>query len=117
MGTTPAILFRKPYLRNDRNRVTGHLLEGRVGILLDGSSFAHVLPMGFFAFFHSVEDVSLNSKSATFMRLLRYLGAFLAVILPSGYLSINYFHPEALPTEMALAVAGAREKVPFPGFF
>jgi spore germination protein KA len=113
----PSIPFPQSLSTERPDRVAPHLLEGRVAVLLEGASFVHVLPVGLFGFFHSVEDISLGSKVASFMRILRYLGAFIAVVLPSGYLSINYFHPEALPTEMALAVAGAREKVPFPAFF
>ena len=35
-------------------------------------------------------------------------------MLPALYLSIANFHQEALPTELLLAIAGARERVPFP---
>ena len=38
-------------------------------------------------------------------------------ILPSLYISICYFHPEAAPTELLLAIAGSRENVPFPAGF
>lgn len=48
------------------------------------------------------------------MRLLRIAGIVLSILLPSMYLAINYFHQEALPTELVLAIASARERVPFP---
>jgi spore germination protein KA len=44
-------------------------------------------------------------------------GALISTVLPSLYLSISYFHPEAMPTELLLAVAGSRENVPFPAWF
>jgi len=37
-----------------------------------------------------------------------------ASILPAVYIAISYYHPEALPTDLALAIAGARERIPFP---
>ncbi|MPN15650.1 hypothetical protein SDC9_162984 [bioreactor metagenome] len=51
---------------------------------------------------------------ADFTRLLRLLGTILSIVLPALYLSIATFHQEALPTELLLAIAGARERVPFP---
>lgn len=96
------------------DRTVASLAEGRVAILLNGTPFAHLVPVSFFTFFHSAEDFSLKTPIGSVMRLLRMLGTLLAVILPAGYLSIIYFHPEALPTDMALAIAGARERVPFP---
>lgn len=98
--------------RPDRTVVA--LAEGRVAILLNGTPFAHVVPVSFFTFFHSAEDFSLKVPIGSVTRLLRLIGTLLAVILPAVYLSIVYFHPEALPTEMILAIAGARERVPFP---
>lgn len=96
------------------DRTVASLAEGRVAILLNGTPFAHVVPVSFFTFFHSAEDFSLKTPIGSVMRMLRLMGTLLAVILPAGYLSIIYFHVEALPTEMVLAIAGARERVPFP---
>jgi len=96
------------------DRVPVHLAEGRVAILMEGSPFTIVAPFSFISLFHSAEDYNLKPIPATFMRVLRLAGVFLATILPSLYLAISYFHQEALPTELALAIAGARERVPFP---
>ncbi|MEN6412046.1 MAG: spore germination protein [Veillonellales bacterium] len=98
--------------RPDRTAV--NIVEGRVAILLDGIPFAHIAPVSFFSFFHTMEDFSLKIPAGSFMRLLRLVSSFFTITLPSIYLAINYFHPEALPTEMLLAIAGAREAVPFP---
>lgn len=113
----PNVLFPQMLSTERVDRVTAHLVEGRVAILLDGSPFAHLVPISFFTFFHSADDFSLKPWIANFMRLIRLLGTLMSVILPSLYLAISYFHPEALPTELALAIAGARERVPFPAFF
>ena len=93
------------------------LLEGRVVLLYEGVPFAHVLPVSFFTFFHSIEDFTMSPVIANFTRLLRMTGALISVVLPSVYMALSYFHPEALPTELVLAIAGAREKVPFPTMF
>jgi len=110
----PRSLFPQSMSTERPDRVAANLAEGRVAILLHGSPFAYIVPVSFFSFFQSIEDFALKSPAGTFMRILRLLGTLLAVTLPAIYLGINYFHQEALPTELALAIAAAREQVPFP---
>lgn len=110
----PHIPFPQTLSTERPDRAAVHLTEGRVALILDGSPFAHILPVSLFTFLHSIEDFSFKVPIGTFMRLLRIVGAILSVLLPSMYLAINYFHQEALPTELALAIAGDRERVPFP---
>ncbi|GBG56876.1 spore germination protein [Sporomusaceae bacterium FL31] len=110
----PSIALPQMLSTERPDRTVAALSEGRVAILLNGTPFAHVVPVSFFTFFHSAEDFSLKVPIGSVTRLLRLIGTLLAVILPAVYLSIVYFHPEALPTEMILAIAGARERVPFP---
>lgn len=96
------------------DRVAAHLSEGRIALVMENSPFVLVMPVSFFTFFHSGEDFSLRAVPANFLRLLRLFGALVSTIMPSFYIAITYFHQEALPTELVLAIAGAREEVPFP---
>ena len=113
----PSILFPQSISTERPDRTAAYLLEGQVALLYEGVPFANIVPASFFSFFHSIEDFSLKNPAGKFMRLLRLAGALLSVLLPASYLAISYFHQEALPTEMVLAIAGAREKVPFPAIF
>jgi Bacillus/Clostridium GerA spore germination protein. len=99
------------------DRVAVHLAEGRVGVIVEGSPFAIVAPINFFTLFHSGEDFSLQPAAANFLRFLRLFGTLISTVLPGLYIALTYFHQEALPTELALAIAGAREEVPFPAWF
>lgn len=110
----PAIPLPQMLSTERVDRVTAHLAEGRVAIFLDGTPFVHIVPVSFFSFFHSSDDFSLKLPLADFLRSIRLVGTLLSVTLPAAYLSIATFHQEALPTELILAIAGAREKVPFP---
>lgn len=112
----PGILFPQALSTERPDRVVAHLSEGRVAFILEGVPFAHIVPVSFFTFFHSAEDFSFKSLNSSFLRILRLVAAFTTLLLPSFYLAIYYFHPEALPTEIVLAIAGARERVPFPAF-
>lgn len=110
----PGAIFPQVLSTERPDRTVAHLSEGRVALLSEGAPFALILPISFFTFFHSIEDFTLKPPAGTLTRMLRLVGALLSVLVPSAYLAISYFHQEALPTELALAIAGAREKVPFP---
>lgn len=110
----PGVIFPQMLSTERVDRAAVNIAEGRVALVYEGVPFVHIVPVTFFSLFHSVEDFSLKPPAGSFMRLLRIVGTLVAVILPSMYLGINYFHQEAMPTELALAIAGAREKVPFP---
>lgn len=96
------------------DRVASYLSEGRVGIIVHGSPFAIVVPVTFFNLIHSPEDYYLRYPYATFLRLIRILGILFTLLLPSFYLAVTNYHHEMLPTDLLLAIASAREKVPFP---
>ena len=110
----PGIPFPQSLSTERPDRVVASLMEGKVALLYEGAPLALVLPVSFFTLFHSGEDFTYPDIVTSFMRLLRLAGAAIATLLPSVYLAISYFHQEAMPTELVLAIAGAREKVPFP---
>jgi spore germination protein KA len=96
------------------DRVAIHLAEGRLAILIDGNPFGHILPISLFTLMHSADDFSLNLYYTNMLRVVRWMSAFLSLLLPSLYLAISTFHQEALPTELLLSIAAARAQVPFP---
>ncbi|WP_413089778.1 spore germination protein [Terribacillus sp. 179-K 1B1 HS] len=96
------------------DRVMGAILEGRVGILLDGSSYALIVPATFSMMVQSPEDYYERWIPMSLIRLLRYVAAFLSIFLPSFYIAFVSFHQGLIPTDLALAIAGTRIGVPFP---
>lgn len=96
------------------DRVMGAILEGRVAILLDGSSYALIVPATFSMMVQSPEDYYERWIPMSLIRLLRYAAAFLSIFLPSFYIAFVSFHQGLIPTDLALAIAGTRVGVPFP---
>ncbi len=110
----PGIPFPQA-LRTERpDRVAAGLTEGRLAIMVDGSPFAFIMPVSLFTLFHTGEDFSIYWIGVSFSRLLRLAGALLTLIVPALYIAISYFHQEALPTDLIIFIASARERVPFP---
>lgn len=96
------------------DRVTAYLGEGRIAIIVHGSPFVIVAPITIFNLIHSPEDNYLRYPYATFLRLIRAIGILFTLFLPSLYLAVTNYHQELLPTDLLLAIASSREKVPFP---
>lgn len=90
------------------------ILAGRIAILVDGSPFALIVPAFLLDFLISTEDFNLNNIFANFLRIIRVIAFFITVLLPGIYIAVTTFHDEFLPTELLLAIGGAREKIPFP---
>lgn len=96
--------------------VAAALLEGRVAVLTDGTPFALILPVNLNFFMQVPEDYYERWLSVIGIRFFRYLGAFLATFLPSLYVALTTYHQEFIPTQLAVAIAGQREQVPYPAF-
>ncbi|EGO64367.1 spore germination protein [Acetonema longum] len=116
LGDHPIVPYPQSLSTERPDRVAAALAEGRLALLLDGSSFAIVAPISLFSLFHAAEDFAFSWIAGSFARMLRLLGALLTVSLPALYIAIVYYHQEALPTDMILAIGAARERVPIPSF-
>src|SRR5690606_21251814 len=73
-------------------------------------------PVVFFDFMRSMEDNYHVFGISLFMNLLRYLGLFICLLLPSLYIAMTSYSPDILRVELALTVAGGRIGVPYPSF-
>ncbi|SCW36671.1 spore germination protein KA [Paenibacillus tianmuensis] len=94
--------------------VASHLLEGRVGVLVDGSPDALIGPITFFQLFISPEDYYQRADIATLLRWLRVLSFLMAVLIPALYIAVVSYHQELLPHSLLISIAAQREGVPFP---
>lgn len=96
------------------DRVAANILEGKVAVIVDGNPFVMVIPCTFFALMQAPEDAYVRWPFGSFVRAIRYLALFMAMLLPAHYVAIVAFHQEFIPTDLLLVMTGAREKVPFP---
>ncbi|WP_066052549.1 spore germination protein [Robertmurraya korlensis] len=94
--------------------VCGHLLEGKMAIIVDGSPFVLTVPTLFVDFFQASEDYYQPFIMASFVRMVRYSSFMIALLLPSLYVAISTFHHELMPTQLLISIQAQREGVPFP---
>lgn len=93
-----------------------NIIEGRVGIVVDGYPFAMIVPATFNDLLQMPDDYNFNFIVGSFYRFLRWILLLVTLFLPGFYLSITEFHQEMIPTDLALSIAQSREGVPFPLF-
>lgn len=96
------------------DRVAHMLTEGHVAIFVGHSPFVLAVPVVLWSLVQTPEDAYIKFPFGTFIRLLRWSALFTAVLLPAFYIAVSNYHPEMIPTDLLLAIAGSREQVPFP---
>lgn len=73
------------------------LLEGRVGLLVDGLPLAYLAPVTLGYLMESPEDRSRDYVSASCVRVLRYGALILSLLLPGIYIAMVMYHPQWIP--------------------
>lgn len=96
------------------DKVVSCLLEGKVAILTEGTPFVLILPTSFMSLLQAPDDYYEMFPLGSFIRVLRYFGFIMSVILPGTYVAVVNFHSELIPIELLLRIAATREGVPFP---
>ena len=94
--------------------LAGKLMEGKVGIILDGTPIVLVVPAILAGFLNVNEDYYERPLSVILFRFVRYVGAFIALLAPSIYIAVTTFHQEIIPTDLLLSISAGRLGVPFP---
>lgn len=88
--------------------------EGRIGILVDGTPFALIVPYFFNENFQSIDDYCHKPYFTTFLRWVKYISFFMTILLPGAYVAIGTFHPELFPHALLFNIVSAEEATPLP---
>ncbi len=89
------------------------LLEGRVGLLVDGLPLGYLAPVDLGYFMESPEDRGTDYISASCVRVLRYLALIMSLLLPGIFVAMAIFHQEMLPLPLLRSIIESKEAVPF----
>nr|WP_295971356.1 spore germination protein [uncultured Bacillus sp.] len=96
------------------DRAASFLEEGYIVLLMSNSPSCLILPATFWSIFHSPEDHYLRMPYGNFVRILRIVAMFIAFFTSSFYVAITNYHVGMIPPDLLMAIAGTRERVPFP---
>ena len=112
----PKSLFKQVGDAEKPDILVGKMLEGRVGILVDGSPIALTLPFILIEDLQNADDYYSQPIRVTFVRILRFVGVVLAVLLPGVYVALEKFHYKILPTEFLVTIINTTQGIPFSPF-
>ena len=89
------------------------LLDGRVGLLVDGLPLGYLAPANLGYLMESPEDRSRDAISASCIRILRYGALVISLLLPAVYIAMVVFHSEWMPKDLLDTVMNAKQPRPF----
>ena len=95
------------------DKFAASLLDGRVGLLVDGIPIGYLAPSSLPAFMRTNEDLALHFLSASAIRILRWLAFAITLLLPAFYVAIAMYHAEMIPIKLLLSVIDSKQYVPF----
>ena len=98
------------------DEVCAKLLEGRVGVIVDGTPFVITVPYFFLENFQMPDDYYLNKYYTNFNRILRWIAFFIATLVPGLYVAVITYHFSMIPSLFMFRLAVSRAGVPFPTF-
>lgn len=110
----PNSIFKQIGWTEKPDILTGKLLEGRVGILVDGSPIALTVPFVLIEDLQSAEDYYEENNSVTFVRILRFFGLFIALTMPGIYIALQLYHYKALPLKFLVTIINSSQNIPMP---
>ncbi len=89
------------------------LLEGRVGLLVDGLPLGYLAPTDLMYLMDSAEDRNRDFVGASALRILRYLALLSSLLLPAFYIALAVYHQALIPLPMLRAMIESKQSVPF----
>lgn len=95
------------------DRFSQGILDGRVGLLVDGLPLGYLAPVDLMYLMESPEDLGRDFMGASAVRVLRYLALLASLFVPGLYIALATFHQAVIPLPMLQSIIEAKQTVPF----
>lgn len=95
------------------DRFARQLLNGRVGLLVDGIPIGFLVPVSFPEFMRVPQEESQNYLISSAISIIRWAAVLIALALPAFYTAIAMYHQEMIPTRLLLSIIESKQSVPF----
>ena len=89
------------------------ILDGRVGLLVDGLPLGYLAPADLMYLMESPEDRGRDFIGASAVRILRYLALLTGLLLPGIYIALATFHQAVIPLPLLRSIIESKQSVPF----
>jgi len=98
------------------DKVISDIIQGKAAILINGCSYAIVMPVVFIEFFQTFEDYSNRLSLANFDRFIRVIAVIIVVTFSPIYLVLIKYNAELVPLDLIKIIAASRLGIPIPPF-
>lgn len=95
------------------DRFSQGLLDGRVGLLIDGLPVGYLAPADLMYLMESPEDRGRDFVGASAVRVLRYLSLLVSLLLPGIYIALVAYHQALIPLPLLRSIIESKQNVPF----
>ena len=116
LQSKPQSIFKQVGDTEKPDILVSKMLEGRIGIVVDGSPIVLTVPFILIEDLQSSDDYYSQPIKVAFLRILRLIGVVLAVLLPGTYVAIQLYHYKILPTEFLITIMDTTQGIPFTPF-
>jgi hypothetical protein len=96
------------------DKIAAALLEGRVAILVDQNPAVIIVPVALNDLYQAPDDYYFDYWAGSLIRIVRFIGNLMAVLLPGLYIALIGGSPQLLPISLGMTVAGFRVGMPLP---
>ena len=95
------------------DRFSQGILDGRVGLLIDGLPLGYLAPADLMYLMESPEDRGRDYVGASCVRILRYLALLTGLLLPGIYIALAAYHQAMIPLPLLQSIIESKKAVPF----
>ena len=87
-----------------------------MGIIVDGTPFALVLPCLFAENFVTMDDYTHKPYFSAFLPIIRFFAFIAGAVLPGLYVALCNFHPEMFRSALLLNIYSSQQTAAYPVF-
>lgn len=109
-------IFRQVGMAEKPDIIASKLLEGKVAIIVDNSPIVLTVPFILFEDLQNSNDYYMDNHYSGLVRVIRVIGALLAVIASGLYLALQIYHYNVLPLNFLVTIADTTQGLPFTPF-
>ena len=104
-------IFPQTLITERPDRFCSNIMEGKIGILIDGLPTAIIVPAVLNMYYQATDDYSNNYAIAGFLRVIRYICSVIAMVLPAAYIAVMCYHQELLNNTVASSIIALKQEV------
>ena len=106
-------LFKQFGMTEKPDILAARILEGRVGIMVDGSPMVLTAPYILLEDFQSAEDYYVSRYRASIGRIIRLISILISLLAPAFFVAAQLYHLQVIPLTFLLTIVNSIKGIPF----